>query len=192
MKRREVIVIALLIVAALCIPAWILYGGMSDAAEREWLERPYEGTLADFHREHIGLLDEAVQVFTAHPEIFDSYFEWSGADAAHVSLLGDRAGYAPGHLLPEAEREAVQRVYGLKGCHELVYRPGLYMRGQGWLDCPVLIFSVRTTREGWDGRLIWLPEDAQPEAAAQALALLGELYESIEKTAYPNWYAAAC
>ena len=190
MKRREGIVIVLLIAAALCIPAWILYGGMSDAAEREWLERPYEGSLADFHREHIALLDEAVQIFTAHPEILDPYYEWSGAAVAHVSLLGDRDGYVPGHLLTEAERAAVQRVCGLPGCHELVFRPGLYVRGRGWLDCPVLIFSVRTTQDGWGGTLIRLPEDVRPETAAQVLAALGELYDGIGESAYPNWYTA--
>lgn len=47
--KREAAVIALLVVLALSVPVLILYNGLADRAEREWLERPYEGTLAEFH-----------------------------------------------------------------------------------------------------------------------------------------------
>ena len=73
MKRREALVIGLLIVLALCVPALILHGGMKAARDRAWRERPYEGTLADFQQEHIGLLNEAAEIFSARdlgqPEI---------------------------------------------------------------------------------------------------------------------------
>jgi len=189
-KAREVIVIALLIVTALSLPAFLLWNGMSDAAEREWFERPYEGTLAAFHQEHIEALEEIVRIFTAHPEFPEQYAAWSGAGIARVVPRSIRSGY-PGHaMLTEAEWDSVQRLFGEQGLLEVVWRPGVYSRQYGWLEIPMLDFSVRTTAEGWDGRLLWLPADAQPEEAAQVLEMLGELYEGIEKTAYPNWYAA--
>lgn len=187
--KREIIVIVLLVAAALCVPALVLYNGMTDAAEREWFERPYEGTLAAFQQEHIDLLDEVVRIFTAHPEFLEQYSAWNGAGIARVDSRSIRSGY-PGHaMLTEAEWDVVQRLFGEQGLLEVIWRPGVYSRQYGWLEIPMLDFSVRTTADGWDGRLIWLPAEAQPEEAGLVLEMLGELYEGIEKTAYPNWYA---
>lgn len=190
MKKREVIVIALLIVAALSLPAFLLWNGMSDVAEREWFTRPYEGTLAAFQTEHIDALNEVVRIFAAHPEFPEQYASWSGAGVARVEPWRILRGYPEHGMLSETEWAAVQRLFGMQGLLEVVWRPGVYSRPQGWLEIPVLDFSVRTTAEGWAGRLLWLPADAQPEETAQVLAMLEEIYEEIVATAYPGWYAA--
>ena len=190
MKRREVLVIALLVVLALSIPAVILYSGMSDAQEQAWLERPYEGTLAEFHEEHIELLNEVAAIFRAHPEYGEQCMSWRGAGIAFFYLLGDRDVYSGHGVLTPAEGAAMQKLCGAVGLHEMTWQPGLYSLESGWLDVPVLVFSVRTSAEGWNNVLIWLPEEACPEEAAQVLELLGEYYDGITKTAYPNWYAA--
>lgn len=190
MKKREAIVIVGLIVAALALPAFLLWNGMSDAAEREWFTRPYEGALEAFQAEHIDALNEVVRIFAAHPEFPEQYASWSGAGVARVAPWSILHGYPDHTMLSEAEWTAVQRFFGAQGLLEVIWRPGVYSRQSGWLEIPVLDFSVRTTAEGWEGRLLWLPADAQPEEAAQVLAMLGELYEEIGATMYPGWYAA--
>nr|MBR4281219.1 hypothetical protein [Clostridia bacterium] len=188
--KKEILAITLLILAALCIPALILWNGMSDAQERAWLERPYEGTLAAFQQEHIGLLNEAAAVFWAHPEYGEQCMSWRGAGIAFFDLLGDRGLYSDKRSLTETEGATIQKLYGVVGLYEMTWRPGLYSLESGWLDVPVMVFYVRTAADGWGNLLIWLPEEACPEEAAQVLELLGEYYDDITKTAYPNWYAA--
>ncbi|MBR3765097.1 MAG: hypothetical protein IKK57_11195 [Clostridia bacterium] len=188
--KREILVIALLVVLALCIPAGILWNGLSDAQERVWLECPYEGTLVEFQQEHIALLNEAAAVFWTHPEYGEQCMSWRGVGIAVFDLLGDRDWYSGHGVLTVTEGAALQKLYGVAGLYKVTWRPGLYSIKSGWLDIPVLVICVRTTAEGWDNLLIWLPEETDPEAAAQVLELLGECYDDITKTAYPNWYAA--
>ena len=189
MKKREAIVIVGLIVAALALPSFLLWNGMSDAAEREWFTRPYEGTLAAFQAEHIDELNEVVRIFVAHPEFPEQYASWSGAGVARVTPWSILHGYPDHAMLSEAEWAAVQRLFGTQGLLEVIWRPGVYSRPQGWLDVPVLIFSVRTTRDGWDGRLIYLPAELPQETAVLVLAMLEE-DGGLRNTGCPGWYAA--
>lgn len=186
MKRREALVIGLLIVLALCVPALILHGGMKDARDRAWRERPYEGTLADFQQEHIGLLNEAAEIFSAHPAFFEQYFEWSGDATATIWRDEARLGQLRHGMLSEAEWDVVTQLFAEQRCTSVYYEAGLYSPSLGWVEIPMFTFRVRTMEDA--GSLLWLPEETRPEAAEQALRILRQ-DRRIEKTAYPNWYA---
>lgn len=188
MKRREALGIALLVVAALCVPALILRKGLSDAAERQWRERPYEGSLLDFQREHIALLNEAAEVFVEKPELFRQYFDWNGDTTVTILRSEVWHGTLRHDMLTDAEWETVQQLFGEQRCVSVYYRAGLYSLPGGWLDIPVFSFGVNTTGDLSGKQLLWLPEETQPETAALALETLRE-DQCMEKNAYPNWYA---
>jgi len=184
--KKEIAVIALLVALALCIPAWLLWDGMADARARAWRERPYDGTLQEFQAEHIGLLNEAVAVFAAHPEFFEQYFDWSGDATATIYRYDIWHGQVRHAMLSDAEWETVQQLFAEQRCTGVYYQAGVYSPAYGWMDIPSFTFYVNTA--GAWGKLLWLPEQQKPDAAAQALQVWGKDHR-IEKTAYPNWYA---
>lgn len=175
MKKHEIIVITLLVAAVLSIPAGILWNGLSDAAERDWRNRPYEGTLAEFQQEHMALLMESAEILWRHEDDYASLLdEWDEEWQLYRSEFGGecRDPYT------EAEWSVLQRVFGEQMCSGAVI---------SWWHTPHLEFRVDTAQDG-HVRLIHIPEDG-----ADAAALLAELQWlgwDVKKTAYPDWYAA--
>ena len=176
--KREIAVIALLVVLALSIPALILYGGLSDRAEREWLERPWEGMLAEFQQEHIGLLNEAVQILWRHQEYFMGQMdvwdeEWS---IYRESFRGEWRG-----PFDEAEWAVLQQVFGEQMCSAAII---------SWWHVPHIELIIPTTEDG-RGRLFHIPAGCDAEDFDALLASLRYIgVGDVKKTAYPEWYAA--
>lgn len=176
--KREILVIALLVVLALCIPAGILWNGLSDAAERAWRERPYEGTLAEFQEEHIALLNEAAEIILRHTDWYEAILaEWAD------EFWMDRSSFAGESREPytEAEWAVLQRAFDEQMCTKVTI---------SWWHVLHLDFSVRTTQEGYTS-LRYVPEEsADTEGFAALLESMAYIGWETEKTAYPNWYAA--
>ena len=182
--KREAAVIALLVVLALSVPVLILYNGLADRAEREWLERPYEGTLAEFQQEYIGLLNEAAEILLRHADWYGAILaEWE-----YEFLLDDdewcldRNCFSTECREPytEAEWAVLQQAFGEQMCTSVRI---------SWWHVLHLDFSVRTTQEGYVN-LVYVPDESADSVDFAALleskAYIG--WEA-EKNAYPNWYA---
>lgn len=178
MKRCEALMIALLIMAALCVPAAILCNGLSDAVEREWRERPYEGTLEAFQQEHMALLNEAAAILWRHQEYYRSLLdEWD--EELHFyreSYTGEcREPYT------QAEWAVLQRAFGEEMCSMAII--------SRW-HTPHIQFVIPTASDG-RGRLIHIPAECGEAGLAELLAAWQRIgWDNVKKTAYPNWYAA--
>lgn len=177
MKKYEIIVIALLVAAALCVPAGLLYSGLSDAAEREWRERPYDGTLAEFRQEHMALLEAAAVILWRHEDYYRGLTdEW---DDEWQLYRSEFSGECREPFTPE-EWEVLQRVFGEQACSMAVI--------SRW-HTPYLTFYADTTQDG-RVRLMQIPQGEDEAAVSALMEELKRLGWGIEKTAYPDWYAA--
>lgn len=178
MNRREVIVIILLVAAALCVPAAILSGGLRDAAERDWRNRPYEGSAEAFRQEHMALLDEAAEILWRRRAHYEGLLgEWDSEWQLSRSEFGGecRAPFTP------AEWAVLQRAFGEQMC---------VMVSLSWWHEPHLEFIVDTTA---DGRVRLLFSPAETRDAAAFARLIGDMQgigAAMQATADPDWFSS--
>lgn len=178
MKRHEAMVIALLVAVALCVPVALLAIGVTEAAERDWRDRPYEGTIDQFWQAHAGLLEEAAAILWRHEAYYAGLLgEWDEEwQIGREDFRGEcRAPFE------EAEWAVLQRVFGEQMCSAAII---------SWWHVPHVEFCIPTAEDG-SGRLLQIPagcDAGELEALLAALRYIG--MEDVKKTAHPEWYAA--
>ena len=177
MRKRDVLVIALLVLAVLAVPAGLIAYMAGNHASRQEEQRPYEGTTRELYEEHAELLTRAAEILWAHPEFFAQYrLEWEYD--APFPVYDIRRGIPVEHPFTEEEWEILTAVVQPQRVGSIWYY---------WRDAPCLTFSAHTTADDRAGLLYIRREDCDAQEVAQTLRYFLQHCERYEEIDVTDW-----